>query len=355
MAASYRSRFLGIMRQNEREMTRLFSALAASVAREVTRRADRDGIVPKSATYAIQAEAGALVMRFFLGLDANGDRAPFTTLRDGSVFPLSPYSRVLWNQIEAATRNSVEQQANTLRRQLRNAPDVIGALQTARLNPFAEARRLSEQVVFRPNPLAQYDPPHLWVDPRGYTLSDRIWRTAGNTRRRLDLFLEQRIAAGDSALDIARDAETFLRPNRKLRRTSAPYGRDASFDAMRLARTEITRAAAQASETSAALNPFVQGMSVVLSPSHPKYDICDVAAAHGAWPVGEIPAQYQIPLHPHCLCSYRYEMIDNPGEILDEYREEIRGTRRALTAMIGPLQVMRFTHLLLSGLSVVGG
>jgi len=353
MAASYRSRFLAVMRQNEREISRLFSDLAARIAREVTQRAAPDGIVPKSSSYAIQTTVAPLVMRLFLGHNKEGDYAPFTTLSNDSVFPLSPYVRTLWDGIETATQNAVEQQAAILRRHLRKAPDVVGALQTARLNPFVEARQVSEQVVFRPNPLAHYDPPHLWVDPRGYTLSERIWRTAGNTRRRLDLFLERRIAAGDGALRIARDLETFLLPNRKLR-THAPYGTDASYDAMRLARTEITRAAAQASEMSAALNPFVQGMSVVLSPSHPKYDICDVAAAAGSWPAGEIPAQYQIPLHPHCLCSYRYEMVDNAQEILDEFRDEARSARRGLTAMIGPLQVAQFTRLLLSGFLRIG-
>lgn len=346
MAATYRSKFLSVIRQNERDMARLFLSLSHTVTRTVTKRALADGVVPRSATFDIQEIVGRATMKLFLGRNRDGDPAPLTMMRDGTVFPLSPYARALWAHIESAVQISVERQANIMNRHLRNAPDIKAALMTARLNPFEGARRIREQV-FRPNPLAQYEPPHLWVDPRGYTLSERIWRTAGNTRRRLDVFLEERIAAGDSATRIARDAEIFLLPNRKLKRTHTPYGRDASFDAMRLARTEITRAAARASEAAAAMNPFVQGMSVVLSPSHPKYDICDVAAAHGAWPVGEIPAKYQIPLHPHCLCSYRYEMVDNPGEILDELRDDIRNARRGPAMMVGPLQIAQFARMLL--------
>jgi hypothetical protein len=146
-------------------------------------------------------------------------------------------------------------------------------------------------------------------------------------------------------LRVSRELEQFLLPGRGLIRTRAPYGTDASYDAMRLIRTEITRAAAQASEMAAAANPFIAGMSVVLSGSHPKYDICDIAAGAGPWPVGEIPAQYQIPLHPHCLCHYRYEMVENPQAILDELRNDIRKLRPG-GLMINPLQVAAFVKLL---------
>lgn len=348
MAVSYHSRFLAQMKQNEAQMTRLFSAVAATVSRELVRRADADGIIPRSATLDIQQVANDAVARMFLGRDGTGERAPFVVLPDNTVFPLSPYSRVLFARMTDSVQIAVEQQASIIARQLRNAPDVLARFRTAAVNPFEYGKRLvSEQ--FNPNPLAQYEPPHLWVDPRGYTLSDRIWRTAGVTRRKLDLFLEERIAQGQGALDMARDLETFLLPNRKLKRTGAPYGTDASYDAMRLARTEITRAAAQASELAAEMNPFVKAMSVVLSPSHPKYDICDEAAAASPFPVGEIPDQYRIPLHPHCLCSYHYVLVDNQAEILDRFRADIRNARGGLTTLVGPLMVVRFTKMLMGG------
>jgi hypothetical protein len=208
--------------------------------------------------------------------------------------------------------------------------------------------------VFKPNVLARYEAPHTWVDPNGYTLSERVWRTAGNTRRKLDLFLEERIAQGDGALRISKDLEAFLQPGRQLRRTTAPYGTDASYDAMRLARPEIARAAARANEASAAMNPFVKGLETVLSPQHPCCDICDEAAESGPWPVGEIPDKFRIPMHPHCMCHYREVLIDNPQEVLDQLRKEIRSRRRELTGLVGPLQVAQFTRLLLSGASVMG-
>lgn len=349
MATSYRSQHLANLRQNEEQMTRLFASLSATIAREIVRNADPDGTVPQSATFDIQRVAGEATMRLFVARGVPERNAPFTTLPDGTVMPLSPYMRILWPRITDGTHISVEQQNSIMRRKLGNAPLILSAFQTARVNPFAASRVAVEQIVFSPNPLAAYEPPHLWVDPRGHTLSERIWRTAGNTRRRLDMFIEERIAQGQGALDMARDLEIFLHPGRRLKRTNTPYGTNASFDAMRLARTEITRAAAQANEMAAELNPFITEMSVVLSPRHPCCDICDEAAAASPFPKGEIPAQYQIPLHPHCLCTYHYGLADNTSEILDELRDDVRRERAGLTSLIGPVQVALFTQLLLKG------
>jgi hypothetical protein len=215
--------------------------------------------------------------------------------------------------------------------------------------------------VFRPNPLARYDPPHLWVDSNGYTLSERIWNTAGDTRRRLDAMLEDGIRRGRGVLNLetggatglARDLEQFLIPGRSLKRTRAPYGIDASFDAMRLARTEITRAHGQAAQMAAAMNPFVEQMQWSLSGSHPKPDICDDNASggpngDGVYPLDQVPPY---PAHPNCLCNLRPVVIpaDRRDAIFDELRADVRSARAELVALIGPLLVEQFTDLLLRG------
>jgi hypothetical protein len=371
---------LGVLRQNEQNLTNAFTALSNDISREITRRANRDGIVPRTASVELQREVAMRVMSFFIGRNRQGERAPFELLPDGSVYPLSTYMRILWVGVTDATRIPVEQNAAMLTKRL--PPDVLGSLRVARMNPFVAARSavgefvyenqhfhtqkefwdgahaykdtadrvstilVSEQI-FRPNPLAKYEPAHTWVDPNGYRLSDRIWNTAGNTRTRLDAFLEDRIRNGQGALQMSRELETFLVPGRALR-TSKPYGTDASFDAMRLSRTEIARAHAAAAEISAAMNPFVQGLRVVLSGSHRKRDICDDAAASGPWPKDEIPFRYRLPLHPACLCHYAYEMVENPQAALDAMREDIRRARSELMDFVGPVLVDQFIRLLLS-------
>lgn len=350
MAVSYKNRFLAVMRSNEARMTQLFSTLTGQIAAAITRRADAAGNIPRSAAYDLQRQVGDLVTGFFIGWGGRGERMPFDTTPAGVVIPLAPYVVALWAGIKAAARLPVEQNAGLLRARL--PADLFDTLAAARVDPFAVARSLAvAEQAFKPNPMATYEAPHTWVDPNGYRLSDRIWNTAGVTRRKLDLFMEHQIATGRGAAAIARDLEVFLQPGRELIRTSAPYGRDASYDAMRLARTEIARAHAGAAEQSALMNPFVSGLEVRLSGSHPKKDICDDAAADGPWPKDEIPHKFRVPLHPHCLCTYRYVMApaDQQQKLIDEVRTVVVDARHKFADLVGPAAVDEFTSALLRG------
>ncbi|TXH52994.1 MAG: hypothetical protein E6Q97_14305 [Desulfurellales bacterium] len=387
MARSYRARALAVMRQNETAMTALYAQLARDVAGIVQRRADADGNVPRQATFEIQQQAGELVRRLFLGRTGRGEWAPFDTVGNGAVIPLSPYMRQLWAAIRAAVRIPVEQSAAILERRL--PLDVLTVMRAADVNPFAVAkqqvteiaevtqriaekkqrkssvslcepsvssanRSLVSEQLFRPNPLAAYDAPHTWVDPNGYRLSDRVWNTAGNTRQRLDAYLETAIREGRGALQMSRELEQFLIPGRGLR-TSKPYGANASFDGMRLARSEISRAAQEAHRMAATMNPFVSGMKWNLSARHPKIDICDDLARGG--PAGDgVYSVEAYPERPHsqCLCYGTNVLIPNPDSILDELRADIRRVRADLVDKVGPLLVDQFEKLLLGqGLEVV--
>lgn len=294
MAQSYRSKFLAVLRSNEARMTALFKALSASITADIQRAAGADGLVPRAATVDLQRSIATKTTAFFLGVNRQGQAAPFEVGANGTVVPLSPYMRTLWAGIVEAMRIPVTQHATMLDTRL--PMNMAARMRRAYVNPF-QASRVQEQL-FRPNVLATYEPPHLWVDPNGYRLSDRIWNTADATRRRLDAFLSDSVAKGRGALAMAKDLEAFLQPGRQLQRTNAPYGTDASYDAMRLARTEIARAHAQAAEMSAAMNPFVQGLKWNLSGSHPRPDVCDDNAASGPYELGNTPT---MPAHPHCV------------------------------------------------------
>src|SRR5690606_14807505 len=154
-------------------------------------------------------------------------------------------------------------------------------------------------------PRGVYDPWHLWVDPNGYRLSDRVWRTAVDVRSRVDRLLDTEIARGTSAVDIADLLEDFLTPGARRIRTNTPYGQEGSYAARRLARTEITAAAGRATVNAAHANPFVEGLQWRLSASHPRIDICDEYArggpnGDGIYAVGDAPPY---PAHPQCICS----------------------------------------------------
>lgn len=351
MARTYRQQHLAVMAQNERDMRALFSDLHTTLTGVLTRSAGPDGTIPRRNAANVRAEAGRLVTAMFL-VEHQGDRKAYTETLDGTVIPLSPYMRILWRNAEQATRIAVDEHAAIMRRKLAKAPDVIGALERAIGNPFTTARAMvQEQAGFKPNALAQYDPLHLFVDARGYRLSDRIWQTSTNTRRKLDLFMDEGIRQGRGALSMSRDLEAFLLPGRTLRITRKPYGTTASFDAMRLARTEITAAAGRAGLMSAAMNPFVNGADWVLSPAHGCCDICDDLAAGSPYTLEELP---DLPgaSHPQCMCHIRWHTITDAA-IVDELSAQLaipsvrRQTEQLLIDLAGPLALAYFTRLLM--------
>jgi hypothetical protein len=165
-----------------------------------------------------------------------------------------------------------------------------------------------------------FDPTRQWVGQGGYRLSDAVWRGGQAVRQQIDAVLVEAIRTGEDALVTADKLEQFLDPAYAPRRntdgrlvrgqrrglvTRSPgRGGAGSFSARRLARTEISRAHAQATEDSAALDPFIEGLRWVLSGRHPKGDPCDdnadrdVGLGEGVYPLDALP---RMPQHPMCF------------------------------------------------------
>src|SRR6185369_2876860 len=97
-----------------------------------------------------------------------------------------------------------------------------------------------------------------------------------------------------SALEISAEVEQFLVPGRYLR-TTRPYGTDASYHGMVLARTEISRAHGAATIAASKANPFVQLIDWRVSMSHKDQDECDINAANGPYEPDKVP---RYPNHP---------------------------------------------------------
>lgn len=146
-----------------------------------------------------------------------------------------------------------------------------------------------------------------WLDVRGYALSDRIWNVSQATAAQIDALLEDAVNSGMGALTLSKQLEQFLLPGQHLPRTDKPYGTDASFNAMRLARTEITRSHSLATSEAAKANPFVDRMYYHLSAAHvadagdPCEEFAAISEANNGYPVNECP-QPAADSHPNCIC-----------------------------------------------------
>lgn len=250
--------------------------------------------IPLSRLQEVQNAAQDATLRLYVDPERGGYAA------DGYT-PVAPYTAALNRHLISVTVGVVAGHQAWLQQR---PADVVSWLS---LTPQS-----IERVVypFRSNPLAQYDPFHKWVDPRGWTLSDRVWQTGLESRRKIGEYLDYNIRNGTSALKMSRDLRPFLVPNEALRTTNRPYGTTTSYSGMRLGRTEIARAHTEALFAAARANPYVTGIDWRLSPSHPKRDICDGLATIGMggervkepYPLATAPHVIE-DSHPQCLCA----------------------------------------------------
>lgn len=317
---------------------REFKALSLNTANDINATILRaagswENSIPRARSASLRSEVERILLRMYVGFDG---RSPFGS--DG-ITPLAPYPALLNKWLAFAVASSVKQHQRWLRRHIpadvyaflgrRRRRSLVTQVQEIE-NPYLRREgesddefraRLDTLRIFRPNPLAQVDPArrwvpvHQWTDANGYRLSDRIWNAADETRTRVDRLITQAINEGWGARRLARTLEQFLVPGRAALRTRTPYGSDASFDAMRLARTELSRAANSAAYMAALANPYAQGIDWALSPSHPRIDICDDLATIGKGG-GRLKEPYSMygaripPAHPHCLCFELTFMAD---------------------------------------------
>lgn len=340
-----------------RDLTQMYSRMAGDVGRLALANAP-SAVQPISPLNErpFLASAGKIVTGYFVGTD---NRNPYAS--DG-VTPLAPYPAILNQAIYTATRLAVYAEFNWLKRHM--PEDVFAWLAKPRLYviPIREdedptkrlfLERTKDLRLFQPLPKPSYDPAHKWVDPNGYTLSDRIWKNGTQTRDKLDAMLSDMIRRRKSASDISKAAEAYLVPGRKGARTALPYGQDASYHGMRLARTEISRATNYATYSGALSNPYARGIDWALSIAHPKADICDSLATIGM--TGErLREPYSMgsavlpPAHPHCLCSAKVALIDDlsgRSEMLRQAMED--AIRLNIDPILTPARPDDFVRMLL--------
>jgi hypothetical protein len=296
----------------------MFADMASRLTGLIVRSADGGERIPSTRERRVLTSARAIVSGYFVGSDGRNAFA-----EDG-VTALAPYPQILNYHVAHVQYRVATAHRDWMRR---NVPEDIQDWLTRRPRSLAEVRIVDE------SPLAGYEAAHTWVDPNGYVLSDRIWQSGERTALKIDAFLSDNIRQGRKTLAMSRDLEGFLLPGRVGRRTRRPYGRDASSDAMRLARTEVSHAHAQMTLVASRANPYVSGIDWALSYQHPRFDVCDGLATLGMtgqrlrepYPLMAAPVP---PAHPHCLCNARPAVTKRPDEVSAELRQAMQGNDR---------------------------
>lgn len=255
--------------------------------------------------------------------------------------PQSPYARLLYDGISGAVRIQAERQAALLNRAIKDESVLMWLTGPRPFQPVTEQR-------------GTYDPFHLWVDPNGYRLSDRVWRASIDVRSRIDRLLDYEISRGTSAVRVAELLEDFLTPGARLIRTNTPYGKEGSYAARRLARTEIAAAAGRATVNASIANPFAAGVRWVLSNAHRDSDICDQNArggpnGDGIYPPEQVPPY---PNHPHELCHLSPVPLGTTAGLVEQLRADIRANSPRARRLQGAFNPDWLTQAILSGLLI---
>lgn len=305
---------LRLMQLGEKNMNDFFVQLIHTLQGTVLRYSTSANVVPRPKWDRLRQEVRSVVTQAFLGPTHTYQ---LYTVDRGVLHSSSPYLNALWPAFSQSARLGALEQQHLVAQKLKDHPDITEALShTAVKRP-----RVVREIEVRPT--VEYDPLHHFVGPDGYTLSDRVWNTAIDTRAKLDLFMADELSLGRSARDISKDLESFLTPGEALRTTNKPYGTTASFSGMRLARTEIASAHTLASHAAAQKNPFVMAYNVVLSGSHPKEDECDEAADGG--PYDKTDTSMLPPLHPHCLCHVEWVSAEDTESVIAQLQALLSG------------------------------
>ncbi len=155
----------------------------------------------------------------------------------------------------------------------------------------------------------------IWARTRnGMRLSGRIWQKGEEAREAVRAIIWNGTARGRDAVKIARDIEKYVRHGRgtltqdypnMMKRMGKRVPKSLSYEALRLARTEMTMAFQEGTYAAGRVSPSYRGVRWYLSASHPLQDVCDDLASAdlynlgpGGYPAGEEP----ITPHPNCLC-----------------------------------------------------
>lgn len=289
------------------ELTAIYEQAAADIAARIAQHAGPDG------NLTLQEMRSALQQ-------VNAELARLTEARN----------TLLNNTIERAAQLGVQPY------------QVQAAGATAVLDHAAAMRVANEAVRFV----------RAFVAEDGLQLSDRIWRIDAATRDGVVNAIERAVIQGQSAAQAASDlllqgvgVPADLR--RKINDANAAgIGRavkqrliaddesGALYNAQRLMRTEINRAHGEAYMKGGEDTPGFAGWRYLLSPAHPKPDICDLLSTqnlHGLGP-GVYPTRAKTPwpAHPNTLSFVEIVFED---EITDADRAGKQTPMEALAAL----------------------
>lgn len=302
----------------KRDLRRMFADMTRQLTVILTLRSGADGQISQSEEEVIRSESRDIVQGYFVGVlsvSANGTvaRSPFAS---NGVTALAAFPRILNKYYARVTGQNVRAHQVWMQKNL--PAELAGYLSRAQLPDDIQRESIAPSIIRAA--LRKFEPMHTWKDVRGYKLSDRIWRLTAETERMIDDVMMEGIRTGMGHVKLAKRLEQFLDPERV-----AIKGRgDASYNAKRLARTEISRASNQSALLAGRMNPYVDRVDIVRSRNgDPK---CPTCPQHATIDINQNRVKEPIPIddvdpppyHSNDMCHIRPVAVDNPDAVTQQ-------------------------------------
>ena len=135
-------------------------------------------------------------------------------------------------------------------------------------------------------------------------LSDRVWKTVDGARSGIEDLIAQGVLEGKSAVSLSKELTKYISGKPIEYKGELVKGKNLEYQSLRLAATEMNIAFRTSDYLQNSRLPFVTGVQVFLSSSHPATDICDDMQGH-------YPKGFEfIGWHPSCICYAEYETLE---------------------------------------------
>lgn len=157
---------------------------------------------------------------------------------------------------------------------------------------------------------------------QGLNLSDRIWTSSRKINRSLGQIAIEGIRAGKHPIEVAKQMQRYVSAGKKTMVTEYPnmmerigdmLPEDLSYEALRIARTEMASAYGEAEKRTAEEAPFSKGIRWELSNAGVACKVCIENSKQitdlgvGVYRVEDLP---DYPAHPNCLCNLQQVVED---------------------------------------------
>ena len=185
------------------------------------------------------------------------------------------FNRQVERNIDAALLSMSEEIETAIRNGIKTDWELANLKNNAFVKNYTGGTKVSGEIMQSMN-LLNLDALSSFLDRKdhGMKLSDKVWKLTTDYKNQIEQYLASGITEGQSTFQIAKKLDGYIQGKPIKYKGKLLPKRNISYQAIRLAATETNMAYRMSDYHRRQKLPFVTGIEVMLSNSHPEFDIC---------------------------------------------------------------------------------